>query len=91
MALSVHVSIGYAPFPLAVGKQHLTWERVVNLVDMALYMAKSYGRNRAYGVRGFADDQLDSLDTIEQNLVLAWHTGQVELSTMMGGRNTPRA
>jgi hypothetical protein len=85
MALSIHVSIGFAPFPLAVGKQHMTWERVVNLVDMALYMAKSYGRNRAYGVRGFADDQLDSLDAIEQNLVLAWRTGQVELSTVMGG------
>ena len=91
MALSVHVSIGYAPFPLAVGKQHLTWERVVNLVDMALYMAKSHGRSRAYGVRGFADDQLGSLDAIEQNLVLAWRTGQVELSTVMGGRDTPRA
>ena len=76
---------------MAIGKQHLTWERVVNLGDMALNMAKSHGRNRAYGVRGFADDQLGSLDAIEQNLVLAWHTGQVELSTMMGGRNTPRA
>ena len=54
MALSVHVSIGYTPFPLAFGKQHLMWERMVNLVDMALYMARSYGRNRAYRVRGFA-------------------------------------
>jgi len=91
MALSVNVSIGYAPFPLAVGEQHLAWERVVNLVDMALYMAKSHGRNRAYGVRGFADDQPASLDAIEQNLELAWRTGQVELSTVMGGRETPRA
>lgn len=35
------------PSPLAFGKQHLMWERMVNLVDMALYMARSYGRNRA--------------------------------------------
>ena len=79
------------PSPLAFGKQHLMWERMVNLVDMALYMARSYGRNREYGVRGFADDQLGSLDTIEQNLVLAWRTGQVGLPTVAGGRDTPRA
>ena len=91
MALSVNVSIGYAPFPLAVGKQELAWERVVNLVDMALYMAKSHGRNRAYGVRGLADDRPASIDAIEQNLEHAWRAGQVELSVVMGERDLPRA
>ncbi|WP_429205517.1 tetratricopeptide repeat-containing diguanylate cyclase [Massilia sp. UYP11] len=90
-ALSVNVSIGYAPFPLSVGKQRLAWERVVNLVDMALYLAKSHGRNRAYGVRGFADDRLASIDAIEQNLEHAWRAGQVELSVVMGERDLPRA
>jgi len=42
-------------------------------------------------VLGFADDQLDSLDAIEQNMVLAWPTGQVDLSTVIAGRDTPRA
>ena len=91
MALSVNVSIGYAPFPLSVGKQSLAWERVVNLVDMALYLAKSHGRNRAYGVRGFADDRLASIDAIEQNLEHAWRAGQVDLSVVMGERDLPRA
>ncbi|WP_137173106.1 diguanylate cyclase [Massilia sp. HP4] len=90
-ALSVNVSIGYAPFPLSVGKQALAWERVVNLVDMALYLAKSHGRNRAYGVRGFADDRLASIDAIEQNLEHAWRAGQVDLSTVMGEREPLRA
>lgn len=90
-ALSVNVSIGYAPFPLAVGQQQLAWERVVNLVDMALYLAKSHGRNRAYGVRGFADDRLASIDAIEQNLEHAWRAGQVDLSTVMGEREPLRA
>ena len=89
--LSVNVSIGYAPFPLAVGKQNLAWERVVNLVDMALYLAKSHGRNRAYGLRGFADDKPASIDAIEQNLEHAWRTGQVELATVMGEREAVRA
>jgi len=91
MALSVNVSIGFAPFPLAVGKVELAWERVVNLVDMALYMAKSHGRNRAYGVRGFADDRPASIDTIEQNLEHAWRAGQVDLSVVMAERDLPRA
>lgn len=90
-ALSVNVSIGYAPFPLSVGKQGLAWERVVNLVDMALYLAKSHGRNRAYGVRGFADDRLASIDTIEQNLEHAWRAGQVDLSVVLGEREPLRA
>jgi len=90
-ALSVNVSIGHAPFPLSVGKQGLAWERVVNLVDMALYLAKSHGRNRAYGVRGFADDRLASIDAIEQNLEHAWRAGQVDLSVVMGERGSLRA
>ncbi|MDY0978011.1 diguanylate cyclase [Massilia sp. CFBP9012] len=90
-ALSVNVSIGYAPFPLSVGKQNLAWERVVNLVDMALYLAKSHGRNRAYGVRGFADDRLASIDAIEQNLEHAWRAGQVDLSVVMGEREPLKA
>ncbi|OON60843.1 GGDEF domain-containing protein [Massilia sp. KIM] len=83
--LTVHVSIGFAPFPIAVGAQMLAWERVVNLVDMALYLAKSHGRNRAYGVRGFADPHKACIDEIERNLEQAWRAGQVDLSVVLGG------
>ena len=82
--LTVNVSIGYAPFPIAVGGQVLPWERAVNLVDMALYLAKSHGRNRAYGVRGFADPEKACIDEIEQNLERAWRAGQVDLSVVLG-------
>ena len=44
--LGVNVSVGFAPFPLACDGTPLSWERAVNLVDMALYLAKSGGRNR---------------------------------------------
>ncbi|MEH6437915.1 tetratricopeptide repeat-containing diguanylate cyclase [Massilia sp. DD77] len=83
-ALAVNVSIGYAPYPIAVGGQVLPWERAVNLVDMALYLAKSHGRNRAYGVRGFADPDKACIDEIEQNLERAWRAGQVDLSVVLG-------
>jgi diguanylate cyclase (GGDEF)-like protein len=78
--LSVNVSIGFAPFPLAPGGKPMSWERAVNLVDMALYLAKGHGRNRAYGVRGFARDTALTMEEIEQDIEAAWRAGSVELS-----------
>ena len=89
--LSAHVSIGFSPFPLAPGGEALSWERAVNLVDMALYLAKSHGRNRAYGVNGFAQFERTSMDEIEENLEQAWRAGVVDLSVVLGGWPALRA
>jgi len=90
-ALSVNVSIGFAPFPLVLGRQELSWERAVNLVDMALYLAKAHGRNRAYGVNGFASGEQMSMEEIEQDLELAWRAGFVDLSIVLGERSCQKA
>ncbi len=82
--ITVTVSVGYAPFPLAAGGAPLPWERVVNLIDMALYLAKSNGRNRAYGVRGFANVEHTSMEAIEQDLERAWRAGFVDLGVVRG-------
>ena len=84
-SLSVNVSLGFAPFPLVPGEHPLPWERAVNLVDMALYLAKAHGRNRAYGVRGFANFGQTSMEDIEQDLERAWRAGFVDLSIVLGG------
>ena len=89
--IPVNVSIGYAPFPLAPGGKPLSWERAVNLVDMALYMAKGHGRNRAYGVCGFKHFEQTSMEEIEQNLEGAWRAGLVEMSIVIGGYPELRA
>ncbi|CAN7699843.1 diguanylate cyclase [Duganella sp. LjRoot269] len=81
--ISVRVSVGFAPFPLAPAGVPLAWERVVNLADMALYLAKTGGRNRAYGVRGFDNIGAASIEAIEQNLEAAWHAGLVDLSLVL--------
>jgi diguanylate cyclase (GGDEF)-like protein len=83
--LSANVSIGFAPFPLAPDGTGLPWERAVNLVDMALYLAKGHGRNRAYGVRGCAHFDQTSMEEIEQDLERAWRAGFVDLSIVLGG------
>ena len=82
MQLSVNVSIGFAPFPLAPGADALSWERAINIVDMALYLAKGHGRNRAYGVRGLAGIDAASMDEIEQDIEQAWRAGLVDLSVV---------
>ena len=90
-AITVHVSGGYAPYPLAPLGQPLPWERSVNLIDMALYLAKAHGRNRAYGLRGFHHVERTSLEAVEQDLERAWRDGYVDLSVVLGGteaRNT---
>ncbi|MFC4930248.1 tetratricopeptide repeat-containing diguanylate cyclase [Massilia sp. GCM10023247] len=83
--LSANVSVGFAPFPLSPGGEPLSWERTVNLVDMALYMAKGHGRNRAYGVTGFAQFERTSMEEIEQNLEQAWREGFVQMSIVTAG------
>ncbi|MCC2971054.1 diguanylate cyclase domain-containing protein [Massilia sp. IC2-476] len=90
-SLGVNVSIGFAPFPLACGALVLPWERAVNIVDMALYLAKAHGRNRAYGVQGFGDPARVDMEEIEQNLEGAWRAGQVKLSVVLGSQMEMRA
>jgi diguanylate cyclase (GGDEF)-like protein len=88
--ISVQVSIGYAPFPLAPAGVALSWERVVNLADLALYLAKTNGRNRAFGVRGFAHFHDTSMEEIEQDLERAWRAGHVDLNLVLGAEASGR-
>jgi diguanylate cyclase (GGDEF)-like protein len=83
--VSVSVSVGFAPLPLSLGSTPLTWEQAINFADMALYLAKAHGRNRACGVRGFPDTVPTSLDAIERNLEHAWRAGWVDLAVVPGG------
>ncbi|WP_254451912.1 tetratricopeptide repeat-containing diguanylate cyclase [Duganella vulcania] len=88
--ISVNVSVGFSPFPLAPANEALPWERAVNLIDMALYLAKAHGRNRAYGVRGFNNFQHTSMEQIEQDLEGAWRAGFVDLSVVFGSEQEQR-
>jgi diguanylate cyclase (GGDEF)-like protein len=83
-SVQVSVSVGFAPFPLALGATALTWEQVVNLADMALYRAKARGRNCACGVLGFPAPAPATLEPIERDLEEAWRQGWVDLSVVPG-------
>jgi diguanylate cyclase (GGDEF)-like protein len=82
--IPVTVSIGYASFPLPGAGSALGWERLLHLVDMALYMAKSHGRNRAYGLAELASADSATLDALDAGLEQAWRAGTVDMAVVVG-------
>ncbi len=78
------VSIGYMPMPLPPEFAPLSWDRAIGLVDMALYMAKVNGRNRAYGLKRVLGDVADALPAAERDLQHAWKSGLVDMKVLYG-------
>ncbi|MGL6113366.1 MAG: tetratricopeptide repeat-containing diguanylate cyclase [Rubrivivax sp.] len=85
--LRTTVSIGYATFPIEPSRLAVSWERAINLVDTALYLAKAHGRNRAYGLRMLHACDEPQLDAIGRSLEDAWRAGDVALTHLDGPAN----
>jgi diguanylate cyclase (GGDEF)-like protein len=83
-AIAVTGSVGFATFPIAPALLQVSWERAINLVDTAMYLAKAHGRNRAYGVRLLHASDEVLLDEITRSLEQAWRDGQVALTLLQG-------
>jgi len=82
--IAVTGSIGFATFPIEPTLLAVSWERAINLVDTAMYLAKAHGRNRAYGVRLLHARDESKLDDITRSLETAWREGQVALTLLQG-------
>ncbi len=82
--IAVTGSIGYATFPMGPTALRVSWERAINLVDTAMYLAKAHGRNRAYGVRLLKACDEAALEEITRSLESAWRDGQVALTLLQG-------
>jgi diguanylate cyclase (GGDEF)-like protein len=90
--LRITASVGHAHFPLAPAQLPLGWERAVNLIDMALYTAKSLGRNRAAGIAGVAVADDEAMRHVEADFERAWTDGVVTLTLIEGpGEASPVA
>jgi diguanylate cyclase (GGDEF)-like protein len=77
-------SIGYAPMPLPPAGAPLSWDRAIGLVDMALYLAKANGRNRAYGIERLASADEETVAAVERDLARAFTTGLAEPRVVYG-------
>jgi diguanylate cyclase (GGDEF)-like protein len=82
--LRVTASIGHAQFPLPPNGLAVGWERALNLVDMALYTAKSVGRNRAVGIVSADAADMLALRALEDDFERAWTGGRVVLHITEG-------
>ncbi len=78
-ALAVSASIGHASFPLPPHRVPLRPEQAVNLADMALYTAKSQGRNCAVGIVDVQAADADALRAVEADFERAWSEGRLRL------------
>jgi len=77
-------SIGYMAMPLQRTTVPLSWDQAIGLIDIALYMAKTNGRNRAYGIQRLLRDDAEALAAAERDLEYAWKSGLVEMQVLYG-------
>ncbi|MGN6528048.1 MAG: diguanylate cyclase domain-containing protein [Burkholderiaceae bacterium] len=86
--VAVSASIGYAGFPLASSAPQpelvVPWERAIALVDTAMYLAKTHGRNRACCIRRLDAPDAAALEAIVESLEKAADDGRAELRMLAG-------
>jgi diguanylate cyclase (GGDEF)-like protein len=84
--MRVTASVGYSPMPLPPEALQLDWDGAIGLVDKALYMAKSSGRNRAYGVSGLRPRAGAARNEFHGDLEQAWRDGVADLKILVGAQ-----
>lgn len=77
-------SIGFAGFPLQPGWLKMNWAQALDLVDSAMYVAKTQGRNRAVGVRDWPGADPQEAARLMQDLEASWRDGRIHLVEIQG-------
>lgn len=83
-SIPVTVSLGCVSYPVFPGQ---AWQDALKVADIAMYMAKQTGRNRAVCLMGVADDAPREL--LVQDLAAAQAAGHVQLRTVAGPSVAP--
>jgi diguanylate cyclase (GGDEF)-like protein len=83
-SIAVTASIGFVSLPVPPHGLRLPWERAIDLIDTALYLAKAHGRNKAYGVERIHASDVAAVEQLTARLEAAWSEGQVGLIALSG-------
>lgn len=60
------------------------WEKALQIADLALYLGKVNGRNRAYGVSRLLVPFEQAMPVLERDITAAINAGMVELVEVPG-------
>ncbi|ASG64934.1 hypothetical protein CEW91_01620 [Idiomarina piscisalsi] len=83
--ISVTTTIGFIRLPFSgVSENQMDWEKVLQVADMALYMGKAHGRNRACGVTELHVSYEDARAVLEKDLSEALSNKWISMETIEG-------
>lgn len=88
--IPVTVSAGYISLPFSdVPEDVCNWEKAMQLADMALYLGKVNGRNRAYGLLKLLVPYEQALPELERDFSDALKQNMVDICVVLGPGATP--
>lgn len=83
--IPITVTGGYITLPFAgIGKEQLSWEKTLQLADMALYIGKVHGRNQVKGITALNVPFEEAQEALETDLAEAVNQGWVDIVTVEG-------
>ncbi|WP_306523658.1 tetratricopeptide repeat-containing diguanylate cyclase [Rheinheimera sp.] len=87
--IRVTASAGFLTYPFAsLNEQSMGWAKALQLADMALYLGKVHGRNRAYGLVQLNKPYTDIATQLETDLSQAIEQGNVDVMLVEGPQKT---
>lgn len=87
-SLVVTVTGGFLPLPFSgLTEQECNWEKAMQIADMALYLGKTRGRNRAYGLTKLLVPFEEAMPVLERDIASAIEAGMVETIEVVGPSN----
>jgi diguanylate cyclase (GGDEF)-like protein len=87
--LTVTVSIGFCPKPGAAAAVDPDWQQLVHLADLCLYLAKTAGRNQAFGVRDAGTLTGEAIAAADADLKQASSDGLLSLVSVTNSAELP--
>ena len=84
-SLTVTVTGGFLPLPFSgLTEEECNWEKAMQIADMALYLGKTHGRNRAYGLTKLLVPFEQAMPVLEHDIASALEAKMVELVEVVG-------
>ncbi|WP_194756779.1 tetratricopeptide repeat-containing diguanylate cyclase [Aliidiomarina indica] len=85
MTIPVTATAGFVSLPFAgISEKDLNWERALQIADMALYIGKVHGRNKAYGIMGLNAPYEQVQPLLERDLSKAIDQNKVDYIIVKG-------